>query len=84
MTDYTYLYANDTARVMTCSTINEVSDGLNMTVEQANIWFDNHSLNLNVSKTKAMHLGTAQRLNNNVIDPPITCNGSFVENVRSF
>ena len=48
----TFLYADDTARVVDGKTSKDVADKLNASLTGAGTWFKNHRLSLTIFKTK--------------------------------
>ncbi len=58
----TFLYAGDTALVVNGSNATELNTKINESLELAGMWFRNHQLSLNVSKTKMMVFGTQQKV----------------------
>ncbi len=79
----TFLNADDTALVTTGDCIDTIERNLNEALTEAKKWFDNHKLSLNVTKTKGMSFGTAQRLKQSVA-MSISFNGDAVEQVSHF
>ena len=66
-----YLYADDTALVVSGTDVEEVSANLNEALHYAGTWFSDHRLSLNLNKTKMMVHGTQQRLKGVENMPPV-------------
>ncbi len=79
----TYLYAGDTAIVVIDKDPVTISIKLNRALEQASLWFRNHKLSLNVSKTKFMPFSTLRRLISCVF-PAVPYSGVENEMVNSY
>ncbi len=79
----TFLYADDTAILTTGDSPEAIATNLNEALSKASDWMTMNKLSLNVSKTKCMFMGTAQRLYNADF-PEISCNGEIVDRVESF
>ena len=58
----TYLYVDNTASVPSDKDLTSITNKLNLTLKEASMWFKNHKLSLNVTKTKFMPFGMPQRL----------------------
>ena len=58
----TYLYADDTAVVISADSSIEMEQKLNNTVKQLDLWFCTNKLSLNTSKSKLMFFGTQNQL----------------------
>ena len=60
----TYLYADDTAVVISSDNPDIMSNMLCQTMHELDVWFSSNKLSLNVSKSKLMLFGTQQQLCN--------------------
>ncbi len=80
----TFLYADDTALVSTGDTIGMTSDSLNLALDRAGRWFNDHKLSLNITKTKHMVISTTHKLNTTTVITPVSLNGDKVEIVSEF
>ena len=78
-----FLYADDTAIVTTGRDVLDINDKLTTALTEASNWMYDNKLSLNLSKTKCMFIGTAQRLSNIAI-PPVVCKGEIIESVTKF
>ena len=72
-----------TRLVTTGRDVQEINDELMTALTEASLWMSDNKLSLNLSKTKCMYVGTAQRLNSIDI-PVIKCNDQIVDSVPRF
>ena len=78
-----YLYADDTALVVSGDTEEEIVNSLTFDLNACSEWLTDHRLSLNVSKTKLMFFGTQARTNV-VVSEDLVFHGGTIDKVDEY